>query len=188
MEIYKANNLTEAVELSKECLSGHEGVIIYVSEGPSVLTGAFNTLDRDACKRFGLQIGEAPYHGGTIVNMPGDLSLCITTWGNSEIAREIVDATVEWLEGLGVKVSRNNNDVLADEKKVISWARTMTISGWCQSVVHFSVGKMNLDLVKEICTKRMVKIPGSLSDYGITADDILAKLNLESENSILKLR
>ena len=156
MEIYKARTLTEAVNLSQECLSGHEGFIIYISDGPSVLTGAFNTLDREACKRLGLQVGEAPYHGGTIVNMPGDVSLCITTWGDSEIAREIVSMAAEWLEGLGVNVSRDSNDVLADGKKVISWARTMTLNGWCQSVVHFSVGKMDLKLVQEICTKPML--------------------------------
>lgn len=179
MVIFKANSLTEAVKLSRECLSGQGGMIVYVSEGPSVLTGTFNTLDREACNRRGLQIGKAPYHGGSIVNMPGDLSLCITTWGDSEVAREIVDVTADWLSGLGVNVSRDNNDVLVDGKKVISWARTMALNGWCQSVVHFSIGRMDLEMVREICTKPMRKVPGQLCEYGITADDILTKLKLD---------
>ncbi len=156
---------------AEECLSGHEGVVVCINNAPCVWTGQLATLDVPACKHHGLYVGTGQYLGGSIVNMPGDLSVCITTWGSSEVAPQIVDKAVEWLSGLGINLTRDENDVLAAGKKVISWARATTVKGWCQSVIHFSIGKMDLELVKEICTKPMEKIPGALSEYGITAKD-----------------
>lgn len=157
---------------ANECLVGREGAIVCINEEPCVWTGEFNTLNLEECKNRGLYVGKGKYLGGSIVNMPGDLSICITTWGDSDLAPYIVDRATEWLAERGINITRDGNDVLADGKKVISWARATTLHGWCQSVVHFSVGAMDLDLVREICTKPMVKVPGALSYYGITADMI----------------
>ncbi len=156
--------------VANECLAGREGAIVCINEEPCVWTGELNTLDLAACKRHKLYVGQGKYLGGSIVNMPGDLSLCITTWGHSELAPRIVERAAAWLEKRGAAITRDENDVLADGKKVISWARATTIKGWCQSVVHFSVGSMDLELVREICTKPMVKEPGALSRYGVTAE------------------
>ena len=64
-----------------------------------------------------------------------------------------------------------SSDLLADGKKVASWARATLITGWVQTVAHFSVN-VDVDLIRQICTKPMVKVPGALSDYGITAEMI----------------
>lgn len=172
MKIQRTKHADYFESVANECLAGREGVIVCINEAPCVWTGELLTLNLAACKKHGLYVGKGKYLGGSIVNMPGDLSICITTWGNSELAPEIAEHSAEWLTERGINITRDENDVLADGKKVISWARATTLQGWCQSVVHFSIGAMDLDLVREICTKPMFKVPGALSLYGITADMI----------------
>lgn len=172
MDIIKTTNPLEFESYANDCLSGHEGMVLHVAASVNAWTGQLDTLDRAECERRGIVIGTGLYLGGSIVNMPGDLSVCLTTWGESDFAPRAVDAIADWLASRGVAITRDGNDVLADGKKVISWARAMHIRGWCQSVIHFSVGPMDLDLVKAICTKPMAKIPGALSDYGVTAEMI----------------
>ena len=172
MKIQRTKNSEYFETVANECLRGREGAVVCINDEPCVWTGALHTLDLAACRRRKLHVGKAIYLGGSIVNMPGDLSICITTWGNSDLAPRIVDRAAEWLAGRGVSIARDENDVLADGAKVISWARATTRKGWCQSVVHFSVGAMDLELVREICTKPLVKTPGALSLYGLTAEMI----------------
>ena len=174
MKMYMTSNCVDFEQLASEWTE--ERVIVHVAAGNCVWTGRGITMDRLECKRRGLPIGQGEYLGGTIVCMPGDLSICIATWGNSEAAPRIVDRVSSWLEDRGIGITYSENDILVEDKKVISWARATTLAGWCQSVVHFSVGPMDLELVKSICTKPMKKEPGSLGNYGITAEDILAAI------------
>lgn len=172
MRIYRAESAAEFAEYAHSFLAlGWAGCVYHISPDRSVWTGQLPTLDPDACARHGLTVGQGQYLGGSIVNMPGDLSICITTWGNSELAPRIVERMTERLRELG-EVSMDENDILLEGKKVVSWARATTVKGWCQSVIHCSVGPMDLDLVREICTKPMEKVPGSLGDYGVTAEEL----------------
>ena len=178
MDIYRTSDPAAAYRLSRECMAGHEGEIIVVNVAPCVWTGRLNTMDLSACAGRGLTVAYGEYLGGSIVCMPGDLSVMRVTFGSNEWAPELVDAAAAWLEGRGIAVTRDENDVLADGRKVISWARATGYEGWCQSVVHFSIGPMDLDLVRTVCTKPMTKVPGSLGEYGVTAEDVLGALGI----------
>ena len=184
MRIYKTTDPAEAVAFAAGCIGpeGHEGLDIFFNTGVFLQTGVTNTSDRDAARELGIPVWQAEHLGGSIVCFPGDLSLCLTTWGNR--LPDFGEACMEAAEGLlreaGAAVARDSNDVLADGKKVASWARATTRDGWVQTVVHFSVNT-DLELIRHICTKPMKKIPGQLSDYGITANDILARIGPEME-------
>ena len=172
MVITSTNDPQEFEKFANECLyAGREGAILHTATSVNVWTGQLDTLNRRACLDHELFVGTGQYLGGTIVNMPGDLSVVIATWGSSEIGPQIVDRFAKLLEDRGIDIAEDENDILADGKKVISWARATTVKGWCQTVVHFSIGKMDLSLVQEICTKPMKKVPGALSDYNILAAD-----------------
>lgn len=175
MKIYRTSSVPEAVRLATEWTE--ERIIIGVAKEPSVMTGQLDTMRRRECEKLNLAIGQGEYLGGSIVNMTGDICICIITWGSSEIAKQIVDRSASWLEEKGISITRDGNDVMADGCKVISWARATTSAGWCQSVVHFSIGRMDLDLVRSICTKPMEKIPGSLNAYGISTADVLGVIS-----------
>lgn len=172
MEVYRTSDPIEALRLSEECLAGHEGLIVHVTDSIFVETGAFPTCSTAVCAELGIPVCKAGYLGGSIVCFPGDVSLCEISWGNSSFAPDTVDRAEKWLRDKGLTVTRDGNDVLVDDRKVISWARATTLQGWCQSVVHFSVSS-DEELIRKICTKEMVKRPGALSNYGITAGDIL---------------
>ncbi len=174
MKTYRTTSCAEFARLASE--QSEERLIIHRAFAPCAWTGRLRTLNESECRRRGIPIGRGEYIGGSIVCMPGDLSLCLMSWGNSDFAPALVEAAADWLTERGIAVERDNNDVLADGKKVISWARATTVRGWTQSVVHFSVGPMDIGLVRAICTKPMAKEPGSLGEYGITAELILSAL------------
>ena len=175
MKTYRTESLTEALHLVTEW--AEDIAIIHISKEPWVLTGKPVTLDLDACRKYRLQVGRAEYFGGTIVHAIGDLSIGINTWGRSDLAPQIFYDVKEWLQSRGLNISEDKNDLLVDDKKVVSWARVNLRSGWTQSGIHFSIGPVNLEMIKDICDKPMVKIPGSLGEYEITAEDILEEIN-----------
>ena len=187
METYYTSDPLEAWELSKMCLSGREGCIVVTTKSPCVWTGRLDTFDLVYCRENGIQVAYGLYLGGSVVAFPGDLSIMWITWGRSDHAETAALTAAEMLQETGANVTVDGNDILADGKKVASWCGATTLEGWHQGAVHFSINT-DLALIRKICTKPMQKAPGQLSDYGITADDILAKLNLGAENSILKLR
>ena len=183
MEIIYTTDALDFIRYAYECVEcGHEGCVMHICVSHCVWTGQLPTLDLAACNRHGMAVGRGEYLGGSIVNMVGDLSICITTWGNSDVAECIVSAMAERISSLG-NITYDENDVLLDGKKVLSWARATTMNGWCQSVVHCSIGEVDLELIQEVCTKPMVKVPGSLNSYGITDDD-LRTIAVECVNAI----
>lgn len=179
MDIYKTENASDFEKFVAYSLNGHEGIGVHVAKERCVWTGQLPTINRTECKNKKLYIGSGKYLGGTIVDMVGDVTLCITTYYISDYAPKLVDSFAKYLEEKGIEITRDENDILANGKKVVSWARATSINGWTQSFIHFSVGKMNLKLVKAICTKPMVKKPGSLAELGVTTEDVLERLNFD---------
>lgn len=174
MKNYVTANPLEFESYANECLTGHEGAVIHIAETPCVWVGLLSDMYNKAeIEARNLPVGQGQYYAGAIVNMPGDISVCITTWGPCDKGAGICQAVADILKERGVKVTFDVNDVLADGKKVASYCSVPQVSGWVQTVAHISIGKMDVELVKAICTKPMVKIPGALSDYDITAEDIL---------------
>lgn len=155
---------------------GRECFVYLINPVVCVWSGVPKYYSEQYCQEHNIDVEHAEYVGGSIVNMPGDLSICISTRGISDLAPRIVNYIVQWLEDKGLNLTRDANDILINGKKVISWTRAMTVSGYSQNVIHFSVGPMDLDLVKAICTKPMEKIPGSLLDYNITSFQILRQI------------
>lgn len=179
MEIFKTNDPQKAMSYAAECIgpNGHDGLDLFFNESVFLQTGVTATCDKDAARSLGIPVWEAAHLGGSIVCFPGDLSLCLTTWGNimPDFGEQCMEAVAEQLRKAGAEVTRDNNDVLADGKKVASWARAALITGWVQTVLHFSVN-VDVELIRRICTKPMVKVPGALSDYGITSEMIWDKI------------
>ena len=87
-----------------------------------------------------------------------------------------MQACIDALSERHIYLTLDGNDVLARHKKVASWAKSHSISGWVQTVAHFSV-MVDVDLIRMLCTKPMNKIPGALKDYGITADELWQRIS-----------
>ena len=170
MEVFVTSNPQEAIQFAQNCIANKkEGFDVFFNQDIFLQTGITDTSDTAAAKEMDIPVWEAGHVGGSIVCFPGDLSLCMF-WRNG------CDPGVSWMEMCarllrerGAVVELDHNDVLADGKKVASWANAAYTDGFIQTVAHFSV-TVDLDLIRRICTKPMKKVPGALSEYGITAE------------------
>lgn len=187
MKIYKTTSLNESLRYVKICLaeqSGHDSLIVNIPDSIFVEVGKLPSTDIRECKTRNIPVGKAEYIGGSIVTFPGDLNLCLITWGNRfpHFGEDCMEIVTNLLRDAGASVTIDRNDVLADGKKVASWGRGTLISGWVQTVVHFSVN-VDVPLIQQICTKEMIKQPGALSEYGLTAEELLERLGFDDNNS-----
>ena len=173
MEIIKTSDPKTFTDYAYECYGNHSGAIICVHETPSIWTGKLPSFNRTECENRGFYIGEAPYYGGTIVNMAGDISICVTVNDNAYYIKSLNEEIKKYLIACGLSVARDKNDTLVDKKKIMSWASALPKNKWHSGVIHISIGQIDLDTIKAICTKPMSKQPGALCNYGITADNIM---------------
>lgn len=180
MEIFKTAIPAEFEKYANDCLKGREGCVIHIGNTPCVWTGALrNTFNKEECVKRGLYIGQGQYLGGTIVCFPGDVSICHSSFQKEGFAEKLCSAVKEWFKSLGYALAFDENDFLLGGKKVFSWGRATAVSGITQTVAHFSVN-LDISIVSAICTKPMIKTPGSLSVYGICSDDIINGIDFDN--------
>ena len=187
MKIYKTTSLDDSLWYVNMCLaekSGQDSLIVNIADSIFVEAGKLPSTNIRECKLRNIPVGKAEYIGGSIVTFPGDLNLCLITFGKRfpHFGEDCMEVVTKLLQDAGASVIRDRNDVLADGKKVASWGRGTLISGWVQTVVHFSVN-VDVPLIQQICTKEMIKQPGALSEYGITAEELLERLGFDDNNS-----
>ncbi len=179
MQILKTHDLEEAAKFADRCLTdGHEGLDLLLNLSSFIQTGELAMYDNKAVEDANIAvIWKAKHLGGTIVSFAGDFNLCLITWGDRypTFGIDCINIVAEMLSDRGVTTELDNNDLIANGKKVASWAKATLISGYVQTVAHFSIN-VDVDLVKQICVKPMLKVPGSLGIYGIDAEMICEKV------------
>ncbi len=113
--------------------------------------------------------------GGCLVNFKEDV--CLSEFTDKEIptGKEWMLKLVNYLQSKGLNAYLDGNDVLVDGFKVGSYMRA-NINGCWNTACHISIG-MDVDLIKQVCTKEMYKIPKGLKDYGITQQEIIDLYN-----------
>lgn len=145
--------------------------VLIESSRTYVLIGK-DEINEEYCKQNNFPILKTHKFGGTIVNFEGDLCLCNYS-PNSEdtFGNDCMVILKDYLASKGINAIIDHNDVLIDGTgKVASW--TSTWLGKClYSALHISVN-MNIEYIKNICTKPMLKIPTALADYNITTEEI----------------
>ena len=113
---------------------------------------------------------ETMHTGGVVVVADGDVS--VIHFGNigDRCMLDFAEYLVEQYKAKGLNATFDGNDVLIDGYKISGLSAT-PYGNIQYSTIHIGVNT-NLDDIKAICTKPMVKIPKGLSDYGITTDEI----------------
>ena len=147
-----------------------DGLVLLFSSELAVVYGHPQYIDVNECVRNGAFLYRAWHLGGAIVCFPGDLSIMELKNGGSNFGHESISAVRDMLESRRISALIDGNDLMVNGRKCGSWARTSN-RGYTQTVVHFSINS-DVATIRELCTKPMAKIPGALSDYGITAEDI----------------
>lgn len=138
-----------------------------------VLVGEQNDVDREFCQKNDIEIIDIKHRGGTIV-------LDKTAIGFAHIGRDIDNVFsnkmmfdfVVFLIEKGLDAVLCDNDILIDGYKVASAGKT-SFGNETYFTFQFSL-KNDRELIEQICTKPMVKVPKGLSDFGLTREDILS--------------
>ena len=121
---------------------------------------------------------EIPYFyinrtGGTIVMFPGNIiGDAIYATDSVEIVGTFINDIFAFLSENKLTPSFEGNDILIDNKKIIGISFKKIIDGYYYFGVSISINT-DIELINKICTKPMKKIPGALSDYGITTEKVM---------------
>lgn len=163
---------TVTEEVAKVLYSNQEASIYCIADAKSAVVGTNHGADLDAIARENVKLIQISHEGGTIVLSPGDVDIGIFTKGYSgqEYRDKIIKKVIKLIEPSGAQIIEEGNDVLVDGKKVIGHGSRM-YGEILYTAIHISINA-DLELIKKICTKPTKKIPGSLSDYGIKAEDL----------------
>ena len=162
---------TQWLEEAKNYLaSGKYCIFRTVIETPVTLVYRKSQVDVEVCKSLGYDIYEAYYNGGTLVANAGDLAFAHFYSVDNEWRERFVRYFINWLVGRGLNAEYDRNDILVDGYKVC--ATCVTRYGRIDYTTIFVGMSTNLEHIKQICKKRMEKVPKGLSEYGITSEEV----------------
>lgn len=150
-----------------------EDIIWCVHERPLAFKSRLAQIDEKYCREQGVGICNSFNFGGTIVVDKGDINLAVTRHGGWNIGHEILQYILDRLKDRIPNLSISNNDLLYQEKyKLISFASINVGDGFIYSCWNITINP-NIEMINNICTKEMIKIPKSLEDFGVTGEEII---------------
>ena len=170
MNILKIEQTEWLSEAKKYIMAGEHCIFHTIISKPVVLVYNKSQIDSDTCEDMGYDVYEAYFNGGTLVANPGDLAFAHFYNINNDWLTEFIQYFISWLNKRGVNASLDNNDILVDDYKVC--ATCITRYGRIDYTTVFINVNSNLNHIKLICKKPMVKVPRGLSNYGITTEEI----------------
>lgn len=149
--------------------------MLCTTENLSVNYGDEDSIDMDVCEEHNVQLFHENRQGGAIVMFPGNIAFHDIRRGNTFLFHyNFMDEFTEWLRSKGLDATTSRNDIMVDGKKVAG--AIVELYKEHPNIAFFgSVVSVNADveLIDKICTKEMVKVPGALSDYGITTEEVI---------------
>ena len=164
----KQPHLVDEIKTNIECGIHKAGYCIV--ETPVVFVHKEKQVEEEICKAMGYEVYEAYYNGGTIVGSEGSLAIIHFQQIDNGWMMRFVDYFLNWLKDKGLNASYESNDILVDGYKVCGLC--VTRYGRIDYTAGFISVNTNLDHIKAICKKPMVKVPKGLSEWGITSEEV----------------
>lgn len=170
MEYYKVKQPNTVSEIKKNIECGiHTGFHVLV-ETPVAFVHRERQVDKDICTAMGYEVYEAYYNGGTIIGNKGDIAFAHFDRIDNGWLDRFVSYFLDWLKSKGLNATYEINDILVDGYKVCGLC--VTRYGRIDYTAGFISINANLDHIKAICRKPMVKVPKGLSEWGITTEEV----------------
>ena len=164
----------DVTDLISNVLSSQKEACIYcVSDENCAIVGSNGGANIQEIQNNGIKLVKVNHEGGTIITSVGDVQIGIFTEGyvGNTYRDHILNSIVKKLKNNGHDAKLIGNDILINGKKVVGYGSRM-FGKILYTAIQVSVG-VDIDLIKSICTKPMVKEPDGLSNYGIATEDIL---------------
>jgi hypothetical protein len=176
MGITKLTSQVEFVKNEKQFLeSPNDETVIVVLNQTEAIYCEDDSCNIDYCKTHNIPCIKMPQRGGCIIGVKGNVFITAKrkTIGGEALGDKFTKAFAKHLkDNRGLKSTRcDNNDILVDGYKVASAVET-TING-CQYMCFQVSLYQDIETIKNVCNKPMVKIPKALSEYGITTDEMI---------------
>lgn len=155
-------------------MMSQEGIWMFNSNKSCVYLKEHGVIDRDYCEKNDIPIFEFKRHGGTIVTSKGDVGIFISIPSSfADSLGELPKLVVKYLYDKGIDCAYNENDILVEGCYKVAGASAFIneTRGLVQFAMHISIN-VDLEHIKNICTKPMNKIPKGLSEYGVTTEEI----------------
>ena len=120
--------------------------------------------------------------GGTIVTNSGDIDIAIYHKNGWDIGQKVLEIIRQYLTQYIDNIAICDNDLLVDNKyKIASYASINCGDDVIYSAIHISL-QPDLDLINNICTKPMHKIPRGLGAYGLNINNLLQIIDNQLPN------
>lgn len=166
-------------------VNNKRGFLYFIPQKTSVFVGYGNTINQKQSQNYEIEVFDLNNEGGVIVSDKGSLIIGSFFENTLDFQKELSIEICKLLHSKGYNPSVINNDILVDGKyKVASYSsRRFGEAYFGAFQISFSV---NMDLIKALCTKKMVKIPKGINDFGVTFDEVFKIFN-KTKNNFTKL-
>ena len=170
MELFKVNQNIWLRTAARYLSDGLHRIAYVVVDHPVAIVHRKSQVDEALCEEMGYEIVESYNNAGTIVSNEGDVLIGHFYEPENGWRDRFVVYFLDWLKAKGLNAVYESNDILVDGYKVCGLCITrygrIDYTGGIISV------NTNLDHIKAICRKPMVKVPKGLSEYGITTEEV----------------
>ena len=170
MDIKKVKSHEAVTTIQDFIANGNYGIAYCVHDEKSIFCTDRNTINEDACAEHGYTVLDTKHTGGVVVVNDCDVSVVHFGGIGDDWMHRFAKYLIERYKDKGLNASFDGNDVLIDGYKISGLSAT-PYGNIQYSTIHIGVNT-NLDHIKAICKKPMVKVPKGLSDYGITSEEV----------------
>lgn len=176
MELQKFYSMVDYMEYEKGIINNNEEkASIVLIQQPEVIYESDKCCDVDYCKNNNIiHTQEKHMRASCVVMDKGNIILAIKRRNiNGKCLANVFSAALrDYLIEKGLpNVVYDSNDILVDGYKVASGAEgevnSLRYMGYQISI------NQNMELIKSVCKKPMVKVPKGLSEWGITTENIV---------------
>ena len=177
-EIRFNDSLIEFHKTLQEWMSNdNEQTDITVLGRTEAVYGFDGCCDVEYCKEHGIPYSKPPTfkNAGCIIGVKGNVLLNVSRKlnGGECLSDSFSKAVRDYLSSRGLSSARcDNNDILVDGFKVASAAEITMPNGLQYLGFQISIYQ-DIETIKKVCLKPMVKVPIALDKYGITTQEIV---------------
>lgn len=186
MELIQLNAKNVSQEIKEIIQNQKECIVWGIPDKNYVFSGRNTNYNKSYCEQNGIEILEFPNEGGVIVISNGDFDIGHFSYDLKNSFNVCLAKNVEnYLINKKINAKFIGNDLIIDNKYKCASFSSRKFDKLLYSAFHFSLS-CDLELIKNICTKPMIKIPAGLSSYGISLEEIktLFEKYIKEENYV----
>lgn len=169
------DSIVPSINFMRQCDISNAACVVPV-EDLSVNYGRNADIDFDFCNAENIPTFFINRSGGAIVLFSGNVAIdAVFSMVSFQMEFDFLSDFKKYLKSRGIEAVINGNDLMIGDKKVVGAVGEVLPEPFLGlTYLGFSISiNTDVELINKICTKPMEKIPGALSDYGITTDEVM---------------